>query len=572
MKHWLSLFAALFFSLCPALSQAWWNEDWTSRKKITLDTSDKGAAIGDAVSNVPVLVRLHTGNFPFSEADIDAKDLRFIDGDDKTPLKFHIELFDGTNELALIWVQLPKLEPKIDTGAIWLYYGNEKAAAAADSKATYDGNQTAVLHFAQADGAFKDSTAYGHSPTATGVTHTPTGVADGAAVFNGNAKLTWAPVPPLAVGATGMTFSAWVKPADAAQRATLFAQQEGSNVVQVVYDQGKLFARAFGQETAKVDLPAGKWRHVAITLADGLTLYLDGKPVANAAVKVVDLGGEIVVGDGYKGELDELQLSNLARPAGWLEVQAKSQSDGAKLVSVSADGEAGEGGGSTSYFVILLSAVTVDGWVVIAILGVMLVISFYVMLTKGMFLVQMDSANKTFLDRFATLERDLTALDGDDGKGKLRHSSIYKIYTIGVRELRKRFGGGDGTHINLSAQSIDAIRASLDAGQVRENARINSQMVLLTICIAGGPFLGLLGTVVGVMITFAAIAAAGDVNVNAIAPGIAAALVATVAGLGVAIPALFGYNYLAARAKNISADMQVFADELVTRMAENYSS
>ena len=55
-----------------------------------------------------------------------------------------------------------------------------------------------------------------------------------------------------------------------------------------------------------------------------------------------------------------------------------------------------------------------------------------------------------------------------------------------------------------------------------------SQMVLLTIAISGGPFLGLLGTVVGVMITFAAIAASGDVNVNAIAPGIAAALVATV--------------------------------------------
>ena len=69
-------------------------------------------------------------------------------------------------------------------------------------------------------------------------------------------------------------------------------------------------------------------------------------------------------------------------------------------------------------------------------------------------------------------------------------------------------------------------------------------MVLLTIAISGGPFLGLLGTVVGVMITFAAIAAAGDVNINAIAPGISAALLATVAGLAVAIPALFGYNYL----------------------------
>jgi DNA gyrase subunit A len=81
-----------------------------------------------------------------------------------------------------------------------------------------------------------------------------------------------------------------------------------------------------------------------------------------------------------------------------------------------------------------------------------------------------------------------------------------------------------------------------------------------------------LGTVVGVMITFAAIAAAGDVNVNAIAPGIAAALVATVAGLAVAIPALFGYNGLASQIKNVSADMTVFADEFLTKAAELHST
>jgi biopolymer transport protein ExbB len=74
-----------------------------------------------------------------------------------------------------------------------------------------------------------------------------------------------------------------------------------------------------------------------------------------------------------------------------------------------------------------------------------------------------------------------------------------------------------------------------------------------------------------VMITFAAIAAAGDVNVNAIAPGIAAALVATVAGLVVAIPALFGYNWLLSRVKNISATLHVFVDELVTKVAEAYA-
>jgi biopolymer transport protein ExbB len=73
------------------------------------------------------------------------------------------------------------------------------------------------------------------------------------------------------------------------------------------------------------------------------------------------------------------------------------------------------------------------------------------------------------------------------------------------------------------------------------------------------------------MITFAAIAASGEVNINAIAPGTAAALVATVAGLAVAIPCLFGYNYLNTRIKEIAADLRVFVDEFVARIAETYS-
>jgi biopolymer transport protein ExbB len=71
--------------------------------------------------------------------------------------------------------------------------------------------------------------------------------------------------------------------------------------------------------------------------------------------------------------------------------------------------------------------------------------------------------------------------------------------------------------------------------------------------------------------TFAATAASGDVNINAIAPGTAAALAATVAGLAVAIPCLFGYNYLNTRIKEITADMRVFVDEFVTQLAEHYS-
>lgn len=151
---------------------------------------------------------------------------------------------------------------------------------------------------------------------------------------------------------------------------------------------------------------------------------------------------------------------------------------------------------------------------------------------------------------------------------------LWNLYHLGIQQTLKRFEGqavGADRVRTLSAQSIEAIRATLDAAVIRMTQKLNGQMVWLTIAIAGGPFLGLLGTVVGVMITFAAIAASGDVNINAIAPGTAAALVATVAGLGVAIPCLFGYNYLNTRIKEIAADMRVFVDELVTRIAETYS-
>src|SRR5262249_17909919 len=144
------------------------------------------------------------------------------------------------------------------------------------------------------------------------------------------------------------------------------------------------------------------------------------------------------------------------------------------------------------------------------------------------------------------LKKDIGKLEG--GRA-LPRSSLFRLYSAGIIELRKR-NVDNSEAAPLSGASIDAIKAAVDADMVRETHKLNAQMVLLTIAISGGPFLGLLGTVVGVMITFAAIAAAGDVNVNAIAPGIAAALLATVAGLAVAIPALFGYNYLASRIKN----------------------
>ena len=147
-------------------------------------------------------------------------------------------------------------------------------------------------------------------------------------------------------------------------------------------------------------------------------------------------------------------------------------------------------------------------------------------------------------------------------------SPLFKLYRQGINAARRRAKPDGSIHINNRA--LLSLRATLDAVMIREGQKLNAQMVLLTIAISGGPFIGLLGTVVGVMVTFAAIAASGDVNINAIAPGMAAALLATTAGLAVASPSLFGYNYLGSKVKEFSADMHVFADEFLARLNELY--
>jgi biopolymer transport protein ExbB len=152
----------------------------------------------------------------------------------------------------------------------------------------------------------------------------------------------------------------------------------------------------------------------------------------------------------------------------------------------------------------------------------------------------------------------------------MKRSPFYEIYHIGAEEITARVSSVKSGHKGLSGRSIQAVRAALDAGLVNLQHKLTNGLVYLTISIAGGPYVGLLGTVVGVMITFAIISKEGEVNVNAIAPGIASALLATVAGLIVAIPALFAYSYLNNRIKNITSEVKVFIDEFVSKMAEYY--
>ncbi|MDB5804016.1 MAG: hypothetical protein JWN73_1338 [Betaproteobacteria bacterium] len=591
---WSGMLLALL--LLPLQAQAWWNKDWTGRKQVTLNTSDSGVATKQGLAQVVIPLRLHSGNFTFTDAKVDGSDLRFVGVDDKTPLKFHIEQFDSVSELAVVWVQVPQLAPASKDQHVWMYYGNEKAAAAEDAKGSYDSATLAVLHFGEKGPPPKDVSSYGHATGTITAQLGAAGLLGNGAIFGGSNLVQLAAAPTLKIAAGGvLTFSAWIKPTDVTAAATIVSWGEASNALSLGWQDGKLFGKLAGVETPHGgELKAGAWQHVALIVsADRLAVYLNGAEVAQVAAKAPDLTGALTLGaaadgsSGYKGSLDEVMLLNAARAPDWVKVVAASGADGGKLVVIAAEGEGGEGG-STSYFAILLGAVTLDGWVVIGFLGIMMVVSVAVMVVKAILISRTDRSNGAFIEAFRKITGDITPLTEASALDALtrQNSSLYRLYDIGVGELKKRFAapargaaraaapaasGLPADDWVLSPQSLEAIRASLNAGLIREMARLNSKMVLLTIAISGGPFLGLLGTVVGVMITFAAIAAAGDVNVNAIAPGIAAALVATVAGLTVAIPALFGYNYLGSRIKGMVAEMQVFVEEFETRVAETYS-
>jgi biopolymer transport protein ExbB len=590
-------------ALLPSTAQAWWNDEWTARKQFAIDTSASGANVTEPIGPGAVLVRLHTGNFKLEAAKEDGSDLRFIAGDDKTPLKFHLEKFDPLLGEALAWVAIPDLKPGART-QFWIYYGNPKATPAEDVKGTFDPNTALVYHFTERDQPARDASSWGNQSL------TAVKAAEGAIIgrglkLDGAAPLEIPAGPSLAWTAGGqMTLSAWVKPAEANEGGVLLARRDGANALLVGLEGGRPFAEVTGpggsrRASGSTSIAVNSWHHVAVTVGQDLVVYVDGipegkvqaalpaltgnahlggDPTAPATPAAKPKRGEKVGADAapaigpFKGEVDELQIAKVERPAGWIRVAAIGQGpDPGKLLVAGPEEESG--GLGTGYVAIILKSVTLDGWVVIGLLAVMSIVSWMVMATKASYLGRVERANDRFQQEFRSSNEDLPRLveqrrARDAAKAKLfKDSPLDRMFGAGALEILKRSDGSRPIH----AEAIEAIRATLDASLVRENQRLNRSMVLLTIAISGGPFLGLLGTVVGVMITFAAIAAAGDVNVNAIAPGIAAALVATVAGLAVAIPALFGYNWLLTRSKNAAATMQVFVDELVTRIAESYS-
>ena len=119
----------------------------------------------------------------------------------------------------------------------------------------------------------------------------------------------------------------------------------------------------------------------------------------------------------------------------------------------------------------------------------------------------------------------------------------------------------------LSLTQLEALRMTLEKEESEERDELAVGLTWLAVIGTISPLLGLLGTVIGVMNAFLGIVATGSTNIGAVAPGVAEALVTTVVGLAVAIPAVIGYNYFVARLNSVAAELEGFSSEFIGTLA-----
>lgn len=122
----------------------------------------------------------------------------------------------------------------------------------------------------------------------------------------------------------------------------------------------------------------------------------------------------------------------------------------------------------------------------------------------------------------------------------------------------------------ISNASFESVKVSLERAVSTQAISLEKGMIILTTAVAGGPFIGLLGTVWGVMETFSGIAIKQAASLTAMAPGVAGALIATVVGLFVAIPAMFAYNYMVTMIRSITQELDNFVTEFATSVEHAY--
>jgi biopolymer transport protein TolQ len=209
---------------------------------------------------------------------------------------------------------------------------------------------------------------------------------------------------------------------------------------------------------------------------------------------------------------------------------------------------------------------TLSTQLVLGVLAVFSLVSWVLLIWKFLQFRRMWRLADRFLDQVEAAPR---LEDAFHRILKLPDSPFSRVFKRGVSFFSELRPGAlrEGVHVALSEAQLDVLRLVLEKEEGEERDDLAQGLQWLAIVATVSPLLGLLGTVLGVMNSFIGVAAAGSANISAVAPGVAEALITTVAGLVVAIPAAIGYNYFVGRLSLFMSELEGISSELIGSLA-----
>ena len=201
---------------------------------------------------------------------------------------------------------------------------------------------------------------------------------------------------------------------------------------------------------------------------------------------------------------------------------------------------------------------------VLGLLALMSMISWYVIGSKWMYLARAYRRSIRFVEKFWDSSLDEMWKEAQEQPP----SPVSEVFRAGYLELvklrkRRTEAGGDAAAPETHIGDIESIERALSRARTMAVTEMENKVPFLATTASSAPFIGLFGTVWGIMNSFRNIGAKGAANLATVAPGIAEALVATAIGLVAAIPAVMGYNYLSRRIRVISAEMETFTNDFL---------
>ena len=206
-----------------------------------------------------------------------------------------------------------------------------------------------------------------------------------------------------------------------------------------------------------------------------------------------------------------------------------------------------------------------EGRAILIILMIFSVFAWSVMVSKSLQMRRAKKLNQFFDAEFRAQKNVLGIFDR---RLQVEGCPLFAVYQAGSLELDARLKDPttDGRKKYVSLKGMEHVKRTLENTVARESLKLESGLILLAIAVSGAPFMGLLGTVWGVMITFADVGQKGSADLVTMAPGVSTALVTTVAGLLVAIPSMFGYNWLVHNLRVRTGELDNFAQELMSKV------